>query len=450
MEASPETQNPPPTSAAGARMLSVQPDAVLCARAARGNEDAFAVLFNRYRQQVFAFVYHLLGSSGNVHDAEDLTQEIMQKAYANASTQRVGGSFKAWLFRIARNHTFDHIRARRPEPLSIDSVDHGPEPSNVVSLTTEIERRAEFAWLIAALAELPERQREALVLRELGGASVEEIAEVIETSPEAAKQLVKRARSAINQAAREQGVRAGAVDRKLAAAAPITAITWLGAGKASAAASSAVALGGAATGGAVAAGGATAAGAAAGAAASGAGVALVAGKVAATALAVAAIGAGGIVAGERVSGNGERPGSAQKADGPGTSGTETSPTRSLTVGTTASERAKRNKLAANERRARARRRAAERKTRAKKRRAAARAKAKAHGRPNHAGGNGNAGGRSNERSGGGSGKTSPPPQQQQNSGSQKGTGPPADSGTPSGKSNGGGSNASGGNGKGNQ
>lgn len=353
-------------------MLSLQPDGVLCARAARGNEDAFAVLHNRYRQQVFAFVYHLLGRAGTIDDAEDLTQEIMQKAYANASTQRSGGSFKSWLFRIARNHTFDHIRARRPVPLSIDQVDQGAPPSNVVSLSAEVERRAEFSWMIAALAALPDRQREALVLRELGGASVGEIAETLETTPESAKQLIKRARGAIDQSAREQGLRAGRVDRKLAAAAPITAVAWLGTGKASAAA-------GAAAVGAAGAGGAAATGVAAGvgSVAVGAGSALTAGKVVATVLAVAAIGTGGVVATEQVSDRAAQnagQSSAQKA-GPAV------PAQSLTVGAATGTRALENKAAANRRRAAARKRAQERRARAiarsRAKRAAARGRAKA-------------------------------------------------------------------------
>ena len=146
----------------------MQPDAVLCRLCARGSDDAFAALHARYSQQVFAFVFHLLNRPGSVDDAEDLTQEILGKAFSNMSNRREEGSFKAWLFRIARNHTFDHIRARRPSPASFDDPDFHEEPSNVVSLHQEVERRSEMDWLLAAMGRLPDRQREALVLRELG------------------------------------------------------------------------------------------------------------------------------------------------------------------------------------------------------------------------------------------------------------------------------------------
>lgn len=385
-------------------MLRLQPDALLCARVARGNEEAFAVLHSRYRQQVFAFVYHLLGRSGNVDDAEDLTQEIMQKAYLNASTRRSDGSFKSWLFRIARNHTFDHIRARRPAPLPLADLEGVAEPSNVISLSAEVERRAEFAWITDTMAALPDRQREALVLRELGGASVAEIASLLGTTPEGAKQLIKRARSSVNQAAREKGIRGDKVGHKLAAATPITAIAWLGAGKAGAATGATLAAGTAA--GTAAAGVATG-GVLAGATGS-AGAMIAAGKVAATVLAVAAIGTGGVAVSQQISTGDPRPTSASR----GSASRPATPPQSLVVGAPAAERAVSNKRAANERRARARKRFRERNERAheraQERRAKARAKTKrggaksgrndnakspAHARPDHGDANPSSGNR---------------------------------------------------------
>jgi RNA polymerase sigma factor (sigma-70 family) len=404
-----------PPAAATSRLLGLQPDGVLCALCGRGNEEAFGVLHSRYRQQVFAFVFHLLGRSGSVDDAEDLTQEIFQKAYANMNSRHESGSFKAWLFRIARNHTFDHIRARKPHALSLDDPDHAIEPSNVVSLHTEVEQRAELTWLIGAMGALPDRQRAALVMRELGGMSYDEIAESLDTNREGAKQLIKRGRATVTSAAEQSGQRSRRLGKELAAAAPITAIAWAGAGKASAAtAGGTLAAGAAATGAAT--GGTVAGGAAA---ASGAGLAIAGGKVAATVLAVAAIGTGGVVVGERVA-------SEQRADTAGAPAAALSrsgpavPENSLTAGRSQSERAAANKQAAIQRRARARKRALERKKAARARaRAAAgragRARSKAASgrgavRRQQAGSN-SSGGRSNGSAGGGSGnsgRTSPP------------------------------------------
>ena len=384
------------------RVLAAQPDALLCALAARGNEDAFGILYSRYRQPVFAFVYHLLGRSASVDDAEDLTQEIMQKAYANLNTRRRGGSFKSWLFRIARNHTFDHIRARRPVAVPLDEAVGNLEPSNVVSLQAEVERREEMTWLVATMGALPERQRQALVMRELAGQSVNEIAESLETTPESAKQLIKRGRAAVSQAAQADGQRSGKLGRELAAAAPITAIAWLGASEASAAATAGAATAGA-TGAAVV--GGSSVGGIAAAGASGAGLAVVSGKVAATVLAVATIGAGGVVVGEKAVSGGDEP-----VASPTTSveSRPSAPARSLIVGEQAAQEAVANKRLANQRRARARARAAEKKARDKARKAAVKARAKkklGHGKSSlrgNKGGNSNATGKANGKSTGGS------------------------------------------------
>lgn len=388
-------------------MLSVQPDRVLCSLAARGNEDAFATLHARYRQNIFAFVYHLLGRGANVDDAEDLTQEIFQKAYANLGARHDDGSFKAWLFRIARNHTFDHIRGMRQRTLSLDDATERDEPATVVSFQSVVDRRAELAWLVTAMNSLPERQREALVMRELGGLSVDEIADTLETTPESARQLIKRGRATVTTAADANGIRGKQLKRKLAAAAPITAITWVGAGKASAAAATGAAASagaGAAAGGAVA--GGTAAGGVA-ATAGGAGVVAVAGKVAATVLVVAAVGTGGVVAGEEIVGKSGEP-AAEK----------TASVNSSSAGKSA-ESAAAEGLAGNPEalKARARARAAEKRAKAKakakrkaakaKRRAAAKKKAAAERRAAAKGnGRGNSSSKSQSASTGSNGGSS--------------------------------------------
>ena len=395
MEASPKDGHGlvPPGAVSG-RLLSMQPDAVLCKLCMRGSDDAFAVLHARYSQQVFAFVFHLLNRPGSVDDAEDLTQEILGKAFSNMSTRRDEGSFKAWLFRIARNHTFDHIRARRPSPASFDDPDFHEEPSNVISLQQEVERRSEMDWLLAAMGRLPERQREALVMRELGGMSYGEIGETLETTSEGVKQLIKRGRSSVSQAAEASGYRSKSLKRELGLAAPIVTIAWLGSGGTAAAA---------ATGGIAASGGAVA---------GGTGLALVSGKAAATVLAVVAVGTGGVVVGEQVVS--ERSASEVPAQTePSTnSGSSIVPAQSLTVGEKAAAVAKTNKLAANKRRELAQERRALAKAKAKAKRAAAVKRseaAKSKAKSNSAGGRSNGSSKSTgsgNSSGGGSSNSS--------------------------------------------
>jgi RNA polymerase sigma factor (sigma-70 family) len=246
MEASPTTNRYGLRgSVAGSRLLLLQSDAVLCKLCARGSDDAFDVLHARYRQQVFAFVFHLLNRRDAIDDAEDITQEVFGRAFAAIRTKRSEGSFKHWLFAIARNKTFDHIRARKPQSVSLDD-ENGVhvEPTNVVSISSQVERRAELAWMVTAVSRLPVRQREALVMRELGGMSHAEIAAELNINVNATKQLIKRGRESVSAAAELSGYRSRDLGKDLAMAAPILPLAAVGLGMTASGASAAVGFGG--------------------------------------------------------------------------------------------------------------------------------------------------------------------------------------------------------------
>lgn len=206
---------------AGSRLLSCQPDAVLCRMAARGSDRAYEALYSRHHQSVYAFVFHLLGGRHCAADAEDIAQDAFARGYA-AIRQKRDGSFRHWIFTIARNRAIDHVRARAPRvvPLHDETVEQ--DPAAAVGCASEAaEDRADFAWMLEAVTELPERQREALVLRELGGLSHAEIAEQLDTTVQATKQLIKRARAGVGEAAREKGFRSRHIGRELKLAAPL-------------------------------------------------------------------------------------------------------------------------------------------------------------------------------------------------------------------------------------
>ncbi|MBJ7354456.1 MAG: RNA polymerase sigma factor [Thermoleophilaceae bacterium] len=278
MEASP-TYEPLAQHPAATRLMNAQPDAVLCRLAARGNVSAYDAIYQRYRQPVYAFVFHLLGRPNGNEDAEDITQDVFTRAFAGIREQRVDGAFKGWLFTIARNRTFDLIRGGRQKVVSLDAENAEPPLAPQAEEPAEqAEQRAEFAWLMTAVADLPERQREALLLREMGGFSHERIAAELGTSVSATKKLISRGRDGVGAAAASVGYKRRARRRlghDLAMAAPIVPISMTLA--------SLGVTGGAAAGGAVASGVFAGGGAAIG------------GKAAATALTFLAIGGGAVV-----------------------------------------------------------------------------------------------------------------------------------------------------------
>lgn len=234
-------------------MLMAQPDAVLCKLAARGNANAYEVLFERYRQPVFAFVFHLLGRSDGVQDCEDIVQDSFAKAFAGIRDKNVEGSFRAWIYTIARNRTFDLIRARRSNVHSLDAATtEQPQAAEHTETDKHAEQRLELTWLVGAVAQLPERQRDALLMRELGGMSHDQIATQMGTTISATKKLIGRGREAVTTAAANDGYRSRNLGRDLALAAPVVplAAASIGFGVAGGAAlASGGSLGGAAFGG---------------------------------------------------------------------------------------------------------------------------------------------------------------------------------------------------------
>lgn len=282
------------------RLLSAQPDAVLCRLAARGNTGAYDALYQRYRQPVFAFVYHLIGGKGADEDAEDIAQDAFTRAFAGIREKDVDGSFRAWLYTIARNRTYDHLRRRRQNVVSLDAGSTEPPAAPSVDQPAErAEQRAEFVWLMSAVADLPERQREALLLREMAGFSHEQIADELGTSVSATKKLISRGRDGIGEAAIAGGFSRPSrrkLGNDLAMAAPVLPLTF---------SLSSIGIGG----GAVAAAGAG--GTIAGGAAAGGGLAI-GGKAAATALTVLAIGGGAVAVKHEAAPPSRQPSAAQR------------------------------------------------------------------------------------------------------------------------------------------
>ena len=144
-----------------------------------------------YRQHARAVFVFLLSLSRDRALAEDLTQDTFIKATRSLSGFR-GGDPKAWLFTIARSVFIDHTRRRRPQPTDVfDTVE---------SIDPDIGERQ---MIDAALARLTDRQRLALLLVDHAGMSYAEMAEVVGTTPDAAKGLLHRARLGFRAAYQE-------------------------------------------------------------------------------------------------------------------------------------------------------------------------------------------------------------------------------------------------------
>ncbi len=163
-------------------------DEQLVALVRAGRADAFEAIYDRYERQILSFCRHMVGSR---EEAEDAVQHTFMAAYTDLRRSDKRIQLRPWLYTIARNHCMSLLRARR-EHAPLDDA----EPS-VDGLSATVQRREDLRDLLRDLGRLPDDQRAALVLAELGALSHDEIAEVVGCPKEKVKALVFQARSSL-------------------------------------------------------------------------------------------------------------------------------------------------------------------------------------------------------------------------------------------------------------
>ena len=181
--------------------MSRPEDTLAAARA--GSAAAFETLARAEERALYGHVARILGPGA---DAEDAVQEALLSAWRSIGSfsSSGGASFRAWLFRIARNRAIDIVRARRRKgevPLEPDSDDGDVDWAEPVAggpdlLTLAADQEA-FAAVERALAAVPPEQRDALLLRDVQGFSYEEIAVITASELGTVKSRIHRARVAV-------------------------------------------------------------------------------------------------------------------------------------------------------------------------------------------------------------------------------------------------------------
>lgn len=172
----------------GSRALEACGDEGLVERIAGGDTSAFAVFYERHHRGLLSLCRHTLGSR---EEAEDVVQHTFMAAYRQlGERQRTLEAPRAWLYTVARNRCLSLLRSRR-EPGR-----ESAEPATA-GLDEEVQRRSDLRDLLSDVAALPEEQRSALILSELGDLSHDEIAGVLDRPTAQVKGLVFRARSAL-------------------------------------------------------------------------------------------------------------------------------------------------------------------------------------------------------------------------------------------------------------
>jgi RNA polymerase sigma-70 factor, ECF subfamily len=182
-----------------------------------GNEAAFENLVRRHQQRVFALVNGILRRPD---DVEDVAQQVFLKAYLGIKRFDQRAAFSTWLYKIAVNECWDYLRKKKVRPLvyeadlseeqvsrldGIVSADRPPEGPN---------DRAEARELLERMLDtLPEQDRQLLLLKEVEGFSVQELAEILKLNVNTVKVRLFRARGRIMDVYRRrlsQGKKTGA------------------------------------------------------------------------------------------------------------------------------------------------------------------------------------------------------------------------------------------------
>jgi RNA polymerase sigma factor (sigma-70 family) len=167
-------------------------DRALAARAGRGDEQAFAELYDRHAAGLLAFATQYVGDRAA---AEDVVQQTFMAAYRELSDGTELHHPRAWLYRVARNNALTMIRDRGPA--SVDADLAADLQDRAAAVPAQVERREALQEVVRDIVALPPEQRAALALYELGDLSQAEIADALGCKPARVKALVFQARSSL-------------------------------------------------------------------------------------------------------------------------------------------------------------------------------------------------------------------------------------------------------------
>src|SRR4051812_10888743 len=181
-----------PARHAGTALLRSQTDARLVDLTRDGNERAFEAIVQRYRRPLLRYCSRLLPATR----AEDALQQAFLNAHRAIHAGEADLNLRPWLYRIAHNASLNLLRQH--------GYDHDQVSEEIDGVETPVqafERGERLRTVVAAVQDLPERQRDAIVLQAVEGRSYDEIASELGVTDGAVRQLLNRARNTLREAA---------------------------------------------------------------------------------------------------------------------------------------------------------------------------------------------------------------------------------------------------------
>jgi RNA polymerase sigma-70 factor (ECF subfamily) len=163
-------------------------------RAIAGDVSAFEQVIARYERRVLTLAWRLLGS---FEDAQDASQEVFLRTFRFLHRFDKGRPFEPWFVRITVNVCRDLRRKRQRQPDSLIDADALKSSSNP---DADLHSQQQRQMLYRALQELPEKERAAVVLRDIEGLSTAEVAEILGSSEATVRSQISNARLKIKRA----------------------------------------------------------------------------------------------------------------------------------------------------------------------------------------------------------------------------------------------------------
>jgi RNA polymerase sigma factor (sigma-70 family) len=194
----PSSQTPSETDPSVQTSLSSKEDTALIDRATLGDEKAFRLIVEKYSR---ALRFHITRMVRDKEIIDDLIQEIFLKAFTNLGSYNTSFAFSTWLYRIATNHTIDHLRKKKLKTLSIDEPMQSKDgemqfeiPDNSTRADELILNKQRDKIILDALETLPTKYRQVIEMRHMEEKSYQEISEELDLPLGTVKAHIFRAR----------------------------------------------------------------------------------------------------------------------------------------------------------------------------------------------------------------------------------------------------------------
>jgi RNA polymerase sigma-70 factor, ECF subfamily len=172
-------------------------EVVRCAQ--RGNSDAFAAIVEQFQTPVFNYILRSVQDRGL---AEDMTQEVLLRAYQSLARFSFRSKFSTWLFQIAKNRVTDEFRSRERRPRATEELRDG----EFFLVDSPIDKSETIDAIWRAVGDLQLDLRTALLLRDICGFSYEEIAEIVNATLATVKWRIYQSRELVAKSVAAEGL----------------------------------------------------------------------------------------------------------------------------------------------------------------------------------------------------------------------------------------------------